>query len=299
LSNTTIASNAPGVHGPPSINIQQSAPQNSQYSSSTSALPGALQPGNGPNRPAPNSTNPAPSAVPTLPPIATQPQQVTSSRSGTTNHSHGHSRSSPAGFEQHKYKQYGSTPESAKYSSPPGSGYPPHTPSGAKYSPLGLADIRPPTDTLLMDHSMASGSVPINGDMQFPTNSNYVAPWPIYAADWCKWPMSSGGSFAGKVALGSYLEDGHNYVCFETLFWLSGLLTMLLDSNRRPTPQTTRSRYPRCCSRRRRARICEDGRSNAFLPSDKDIVGTSVLSEAIYRSPCDIGRPFAIMVTTK
>lgn len=63
---------------------------------------------------------------------------------------------------------------------------------------------------------MASGSVPINGDMQFPTNSNYVAPWPIYAADWCKWPMSSGGSFAGKVAMGSYLEDGHNYVCFET-----------------------------------------------------------------------------------
>ncbi|QKX53688.1 uncharacterized protein TRUGW13939_00768 [Talaromyces rugulosus] len=212
LSNTTIASNAPGAHGPPSINIQQSTPQHSQYSSSTSALPGALQPGNGPNRPAPNSTNPAPSAVPTLPPIATQPHQMTSSRSGTTNHSHGHSRSSPAGFEQHKYKQYGSTPESAKYSSPPGSGYPPHTPSGAKYSPLGLADIRPPTDTLLMDHSMASGSVPINGDMQFPTNSNYVAPWPIYAADWCKWPMSSGGSFAGKVALGSYLEDGHNYI---------------------------------------------------------------------------------------
>lgn len=220
LSGATVPSNAPRYstgpdagHVPPAISIQQSTPQHSQYGSATSTLPGALQPGNMSGRPAPLSTNTAPSAVPSLPPPTSQPQQATTpSRSGTVNHTHVHSRSSPAGFDQPRYKQYGNTPESAKYSSPPG-GFPPHTPSGAKYSPLGLADIRPPSDSLLMDHPMTPGSfAAFNNDIQIPTNSNYVAPWPIYAVDWCKWPMSTGSSFAGKVAIGSYLEDSHNYV---------------------------------------------------------------------------------------
>ncbi|OKL56521.1 hypothetical protein UA08_08231 [Talaromyces atroroseus] len=165
-------------------------------------------------RPVSLAANTAPSAAPTLPPPSTQSQQAsTPSRSGTVSHTHVHSRSSPAGFEQPRYRQYGTTPESAKYSSPPGGGMLPHTPSGAKYSPLGLADIRPPSDSLLMDHQMTPGSFSaFNGDIQIPTNSNYVAPWPIYAVDWCKWPMSSGNSFAGKVAIGSYLEDSHNYI---------------------------------------------------------------------------------------
>jgi WD repeat-containing protein 68 len=56
-------------------------------------------------------------------------------------------------------------------------------------------------------------SVPYNGgDNQVPTNSNYVAPWPIYAVDWCKWPITGNSGFGGKLALGSYLEDNHNYV---------------------------------------------------------------------------------------
>lgn len=200
-------------HGPPSINIQQSTPHHPQYGSGTSTLPGALQPGNASGRPVSLAVNTVPSTAPTLPPLSTQSHQATTpSRPGTFNHSHSHSRSSPAGFEQPRYRGYGTTPESAKYSSPPGGGIP-HTPLGAKYSPLGLADIRPPSDSLLMDHHMTPGSLTaFNGDVQIPTNSNYVAPWPIYAVDWCKWPMSSGSSFAGKVAIGSYLEDSHNYV---------------------------------------------------------------------------------------
>jgi WD repeat-containing protein 68 len=43
-----------------------------------------------------------------------------------------------------------------------------------------------------------------------PTMSNYLAPWVLYAFDWCKW--QPGGNSAGKVAIGSYLEDGHNFV---------------------------------------------------------------------------------------
>jgi WD repeat-containing protein 68 len=44
-----------------------------------------------------------------------------------------------------------------------------------------------------------------------PSTSNYLAPWALYAFDWCKWTPQGKG--AGKVAIGSYLEDGHNFVC--------------------------------------------------------------------------------------
>jgi WD repeat-containing protein 68 len=44
-----------------------------------------------------------------------------------------------------------------------------------------------------------------------PTNSNYVAPWAVFAFDWCKYP-TLGGNSAGKMAIGSYLEDPHNFV---------------------------------------------------------------------------------------
>ncbi|KKA25831.1 WD repeat protein [Rasamsonia emersonii CBS 393.64] len=193
------SSSEPGAGNPPSISIQQSAPQHAQYSSGpSSTLPGALQPGNATNRPPPLPANTASSTAPALPPISTQSQQSTTTPSRPTN-SHGHSKSSPAGFDQPKYKQYGTPPDDSKYSSPPGSGYP-QTPSGAKYSPLGLADIRPQTDSALVDTPI-TGSRPFNGDFQIPKNSNYVAPWPIYAVDWCKWPMPSGGSFAGKIQI--------------------------------------------------------------------------------------------------
>lgn len=132
--------------------------------------------------------------------------------------SHGHSRSSPAGFDQSVYKQHGGM-DGSKYPSSPG-GYAPQTPQGSKYSPLGLADIRPPGEPLLGDSLMSPGSLSYNGDNQVPTNSNYVAPWPIYAVDWCKWPMTgSSSSFGGKLALGSYLEDNHNYIQIIDTHW--------------------------------------------------------------------------------
>jgi hypothetical protein len=200
-----------GTNNPPSISIQQSTHQHSQYGPiSSSALPGALQPGNT-NRPATFSANTAPSAIPILPQISTQSQQSATPRLITVNNSQGHSRSSPSAFDQSKYKQYEPTTENPKYTSPPSSGYP-HTPQGAKYSPLGLADIRPHTDSVLIDTPIAPGSHLFNGEFQTPNNSNYVAPWPIYAVDWCKWPISAPGPFAGKIAIGGYLEDSHNYV---------------------------------------------------------------------------------------
>lgn len=190
----------------PSINVHASSQSYGSGVGSDSALPGSLTPGNQ-HRPSAVSANTAPSGIQTL---HQSPQQPTSHRASMIN-SHGHSRSSPAGFDQGGlYKQHG---EGSRYPTSPGGGMPPQTPQGSKYSPLGLADIRPPGDHLFGDALMSPGLAPHNGDTQVPTNSSYVAPWPIYAVDWCKWPISgSSNSFGGKLALGSYLEDNHNYV---------------------------------------------------------------------------------------
>lgn len=192
----------------PSINVHSSS-QQMQYggpSGGNSALPGALTPG-GSHRPPAVSVNTAPSVLPTLP----QSTPQSSHRTSMTN-THGHSRSSPAGFDQTMYKQHVAS-ENSNYPTSPGA-YPGQTPQGSKYSPLGLADIRPPGEHLLGEVLTSPGNqLPYNGDNQVPTNSNYVAPWPIYAVDWCKWPISGhSSSFGGKLALGSYLEDNHNYV---------------------------------------------------------------------------------------
>ncbi|EAW10320.1 WD repeat protein [Aspergillus clavatus NRRL 1] len=214
-----------GMNNLPSINVQPSSSQPGHYAAGSStggaSLPGALQPGNV-NRPPAISMNTAPSVLPTLPQLSTQlqpqqsqsqPQQQqppTTPRSGMVN-SHGHSRSSPSNLEQPKYKPHGAS-EISRYGASPGAGFPPHTPQGSKYSPLGLADIRPSGD-LLSDAITSPGMPAYNGETQVPTNGNYVAPWPIYAVDWCKWPITgNSGSFAGKIALGSYLEDNHNYI---------------------------------------------------------------------------------------
>lgn len=79
-------------------------------------------------------------------------------------------------------------------------------PGGSRNTPLGLADIRPRADSSLSD------GLPGNYELSTPQpgTSNYLAPWALYAFDWCKWP--SQGNSAGKLAIGSYLEDGHNFV---------------------------------------------------------------------------------------
>lgn len=194
----------------PGINVQQATPQGMNYtnSSSGSSLPGALQPG----RPIASSINTSPAAVPTLPQISTQSQQYgTPTRSSASGQSHSYSRSSPAGLDQQKYVPFVNTPENNKYASPPSHRYTSsQTPQGAGgYSPLGLADIRPMSDYPVSANPMSSDGYP-----SVPTNSNYLASWGVYSFDWCKWPVpqKSSGEGAGKMAIGSYVEDGHNFV---------------------------------------------------------------------------------------
>lgn len=133
------------------------------------------------------------------------------------NMSHTYSRSSPAA-------NYDTPASSSSYHA-----YTPTTPSGSssqfispqdgKYNapgsqrtfsntPLGLADIRPRADSSMSDG--APGTLGYEVANTQPGPSNYLAPWPIYAFDWCKWTPRGNG--AGKVAVGSYLEDGHNFV---------------------------------------------------------------------------------------
>jgi WD repeat-containing protein 68 len=132
--------------------------------------------------------------------------------------SHNYTRSSPAGFDGQGYASFGATTPGAsdQYTSPTNQKY---TPQNAQRTvsntPLGLADIRPRADSGLSDNIPGANPYSYDGANAVPTNSNYLAPWAIYAFDWCKWPAQNHD--AGKVAVGSYLEDGHNFVSLEML----------------------------------------------------------------------------------
>ncbi|PGH12502.1 hypothetical protein AJ79_04246 [Helicocarpus griseus UAMH5409] len=225
-ANSSLASNGPrpsqqqfpsaSDYGAPSINIQSSqfpssTNNNSSSGNNPSSLPGALQPGPI-SRPNPLTTTTAP--LQSLPQLATQqPLSPNTPKSSQSSQPHAYSRSSPSGYDQQqKYKQVGSTPDSSKYMSPTSGAYAPQTPQASPYSPLGLADIRPHIDSGMSEDTGSAVEGNNNGDIQYPTNSNYIAPWAVYALDWCKWPVQPGGSSYGKVALGSYLEDSHNYI---------------------------------------------------------------------------------------
>lgn len=195
--------------GAPQIKLDQASPgqPSLQNYQSTSSVPGVLQPG----RPSVMSSNTAP----TLPTMQQQNDYKSEySTPAKTLPSHSYSRSSPAAnpYDGSSYVPY--TPTT------PGGGSSSQqfmTPSDNKYStgqrnvsntPLGLADIRPRADS-----SLSEG---LPGSMQYELangqagTSNYLAPWALYAFDWCKWAPQ--GNSSGKVALGSYLEDGHNFV---------------------------------------------------------------------------------------
>ncbi|KAI4692189.1 uncharacterized protein J4E84_003157 [Alternaria hordeiaustralica] len=213
----------------PNINIDHGTPQNSQYGSP--AVPGALQPAQQPQqqppgpqqqqRPAPANAYTAP-VVPTQTQIASNAQQYTlPTRSNTISqpqhspHSaHSYSRSSPAGLgPDQKYVPFSNTPDQKQYQAgTPAQKYYPTTPSGAaSQSPLGLADIRPRANSTMDHEGMGHGNTMVSDGNKVPSNSNYLAPWSIYAYDWCKWNVP-GGNSAGKMAVGSYLEDNHNFI---------------------------------------------------------------------------------------
>lgn len=193
----------------PGISVHQATPQKNPHPTSvaSSTLPGPLQSG----RPGPPSINTTSSIVPTLPQTPGQPpRQPDFARASSGAQIHGYSRSSPAGLEQ-KYAPYINTPENSKYASTSSHKYTSQTPKAdPSYSPLGLAEIRAHSESAMTD--TPSSANPYSNNL--PTNCNYLAPWAVYAFDWCKWPVQQQNSSdgAGKMAIGSYVEDGHNFV---------------------------------------------------------------------------------------
>lgn len=202
------------------INPHQSAPPGSLYGAPppSNSVPGSLQSGLA-GRPAPiKSAYTAPTTVPQVPHISTNAQQYTLPTRSNTMHnaSHSYSRSSPAGLEQKYIPFNNNNPEGQKYPQTPQQQppkfYAPQTPTGgSSNSPLALDQIRPRANSNFGGDDMSGTTIFGDNAERAPTNSNYVSPWAVFAFDWCKYPVPNGNS-AGKIAVGSYLEDPHNYV---------------------------------------------------------------------------------------
>ena len=200
----------------PRISLEQAAPESTQYHA-PAQLPASLQPG----RPSGMTVSIA-SAAPNVPQSNAQEQYATPSRSSVVGIAHNYTRSSPAmGYEGGQgYSPFSATTPNTDqgYFSPPGNSK--YTPAQRAISntPLGLADIRPRADSGLSESVPGANPYSYDGANATPTNSNYLAPWAIYAFDWCKWPAQNHD--AGKLAVGSYLEDGHNFVSLALIICL-------------------------------------------------------------------------------
>ncbi|GAB1734988.1 hypothetical protein NU219Hw_g62t1 [Hortaea werneckii] len=212
---------------PPAFNLHQATPQGSSQGSShptpsnmvpssivpsnAGSVPGSLQPG-GSSRPSTQSSAyTTPSTVPSQP-IQTNAQQYTQSQAPSrSNTLHSHSRSSPAGMDgSQKYIPFNQTPTQTPLASNPKAYNMSQAQTPApSHSPLNLTDIR--SRAISDANEGASGTGTLFTYSETATNSNYLAPFPTYAYDWCKWPVMGGGG-AGKMAVGSYLEDPHNFI---------------------------------------------------------------------------------------
>lgn len=206
----------------PHIKLDQPASQPVTPQYPNSGVPNVLQPGGlGSGRPPAMSANTAP----TLPTMSGAIQQhspseyASPSKPPSLSMSHAYSRSSPAApyeTSSTSYSPYtpttpgGSSAGPSQYMSPQESKYgAPGSQRNISNTPLGLADIRPRADSSLSENG-PPGTIGYELANAQPSTSSYLAPWALYAFDWCKWTPQGRG--AGKVAIGSYLEDGHNFV---------------------------------------------------------------------------------------
>ncbi|KAL2258643.1 hypothetical protein VTK26DRAFT_7990 [Humicola hyalothermophila] len=195
---------------PPHIKLDQAPPNLSQLPSypGSSSVPNVLQPGGL----SPRAPQVPSNAAPTLPSM--QPHYTRSSPSAPY-------ENSGAGSSYMPYTP--TTPGGSTSSQYMSSADPKYNTSNSQRNvsntPLGLADIRPRADSSLSDGLPGTPGYEI-GAVQSRT-SNYMAPWALYAFDWCKWAPQANS--AGKLAIASYLEDSHNFI-------------QILDAQLTPTP---------------------------------------------------------------
>ncbi len=212
--------------GPPHIKLDQASPNLSQLPSyqPSGAVPNVLQPGGLSSRPTAVPSNTAPTLPTMQTPSEYQSHQTPAKpNSLSLSHSHSYSRSSPSapyeggggsGYMPYTPTTPGGTSTSSQFMSPT---EPRYNSSSAQRNvsntPLGLADIRPRADSSLSDG--LPGTPGYEQASAQSRTSNYMAPWALYAFDWCKWAPQANS--AGKLAIGSYLEDGHNFVSAPNL----------------------------------------------------------------------------------
>ncbi|OBT51918.1 hypothetical protein VE04_07592 [Pseudogymnoascus sp. 24MN13] len=184
-----------GPGGAPRINLEQATPETSHYQSN---LPGPLQSGGGASRPPTRSSNSTPR------------------RASVADHDASRSGRDAAALEPEPLAQLLAIQSVDKLR---WTGF--STPSSLKDAPgqreerveyaAGAGGYQTPRGLDGVGRGAAvANPYSYDGANAVPTNSNYLAPWAIYAFDWCKWP--SHNNDAGKVAVGSYLEDGHNFI---------------------------------------------------------------------------------------
>ncbi|KAH6847066.1 WD40-repeat-containing domain protein [Chaetomium sp. MPI-CAGE-AT-0009] len=205
--------------GAPHIKLEQvspSLPQMQGYQGS-GVVPNVLQPGGSGTR---QPTLPS-NAAPTLPSMQQSDYQSHQSQTQTKHNnslslSHSYSRSSPSshyeaggtGYNPYTPTTPGGTAASTQYMSPTEPKYNQASSRNVSNTPLGLADIRPRADSSLSDGLPGTPGYELASTQS--RTSNYMAPWALYAFDWCKWAPQANS--AGKLAIGSYLEDGHNFI---------------------------------------------------------------------------------------
>ncbi|KAK4124294.1 WD40 repeat-like protein [Parathielavia appendiculata] len=216
--------------GAPHIKLDQISPNLPQLPSyqGTGSVPNALQPGGLGARPPTIPSNTAPTLSSMQHQSEYQSHQHQTGKPDSLSLSHSYSRSSPStryessgsGYIPYTPTTPGGTTASSQYMSPTDSKYnPPNSQRNVSNTPLGLADIRPRADSSLSDGLPGTPGYDVL-NLQ-PRTSNYMAPWALYAFDWCRWAPQGNG--AGKLAIGSYLEDGHNFI-------------QILDAHLSPTP---------------------------------------------------------------
>lgn len=176
------------------------------------------------SRPQPQPSHTAPGSIPQII-NPSQQQQSSMHRTNTTSSSYSHSSKyspqlnpsasvshrdpagSAGGDSGRKYTHPGALtptyPQSAQHSSS-------HSHSGAAHLGMGLAGLSSPGASVREREDVIGGIGAVG-------NGKWMSPWSLFALDWCKWQPTSGGY--GRIAVGSYAEDSHNYVSIDRFFF--------------------------------------------------------------------------------
>ncbi|KAI5803896.1 WD40-repeat-containing domain protein [Geopyxis carbonaria] len=185
---------------PPSIPSSNSQPSYAAYhSSNPSSATGS--------RPQIAATATAPAAVPQAQRRSTM-QRNTTGETGVPAGGSGYSPNSGAGVDSgsssKKYSHPGALTPTYPTSSQHSSSHS-HGGAGSSHLGMGLSGLTSSSNSMRERDPEPVGGLGAVGP------GRWMSPYGLYALDWCKWPTTSGNGY-GRIAVGSYSEDSHNYI---------------------------------------------------------------------------------------